>query len=174
MPILSVRDLSIDYLTADGARHAVAGVSFDLERGRSLALVGESGCGKTTTMLSLLRLLPAEGRIVGGQVLYKDVDLLQLTEDQMRAVRWKNIAIVFQGAMNALNPVRKVGDQIVEVLLLHRTVPDRKAAERRVGELMELVGIKPERARQYPHQFSGGMRQRAMIAMALACSPRST
>jgi peptide/nickel transport system ATP-binding protein len=169
-PILDVRHLSVDYLSASGPLHAVVDVSFHLEKGRSLALVGESGCGKTTAMLSLLRLLPAEGRIVSGQLLYQSTDLFQLSEPQMRQYRWNNIAIVFQGAMNALNPVYPVGDQIAEAITRH-TLVSRREADTRVGEILELVGIAPERAKQYPHQFSGGMRQRAMIAMALACKP---
>ncbi|MBK8022264.1 MAG: ABC transporter ATP-binding protein [Chloroflexi bacterium] len=173
VPILSVRGLSIDY-RIEGRRdayHAVVDLSFDLYPGRALALVGESGCGKTTTMLSLLRLLPAAGQIIAGQVLFHGQDLLQLSEAGIRAVRWKQMAIVFQGAMNALNPVRRVEDQIVEVLLLHGTVGNRRQAKARVADLMQMVGIPPQRAQQYPHQFSGGMRQRAMIAMALACEP---
>jgi len=171
MPILSVRNLSIDYVSADAVRHAVVDVSFDLEKGRSLGLVGESGCGKTTTMLSLMRLLPAEGRIVGGEIRFDGLDLLRLSEAEMRAFRWRRMAIVFQGAMNALNPVRRIDDQIIEAITLHMPSYDRRKARLRAGELMEIVGIAPERARQYPHQFSGGMRQRAMIAMALACNP---
>lgn len=168
---LDVQNLSINYLTDEGhALNAVEDVSFQVHRGRSLALVGESGCGKTTIMLGLLRLLPAEGRIVSGKILYNDVDLLHLSENQMRAYRWKRMAIVFQGAMNALNPVRKIGDQIAEAIMSHEKSGKREA-QSRVGELMEMVGIPPERARLYPHQFSGGMRQRAMIAMALACKP---
>lgn len=167
---LEVRNLSVNYLSGGKPLQAVVDVSFQAHRGRSLALVGESGCGKTTTMLSLLRLLPAEGRIVSGQVLYDGADLLQLTEDQMRGYRWQRIAIVFQGAMNALNPVQRIGDQIAEAMVRHERV-SWKQANTRVDELMSLVGIQPERARQYPHQFSGGMRQRAMIAMALACKP---
>src|SRR5262249_35916901 len=117
---LDVQNLSIDYLADDGhALHAVEDVSFQVQKGRSLALVGESGCGKTTIMLGLLRLLPAEGRITSGKILYNDVDLLSLTEAQMRDYRWKNMAIVFQGAMNALNPVRKIGDQIAEAIITH-------------------------------------------------------
>lgn len=168
--MLEVRDLSVDYLTNGGSLHAVENVSFRVEKGRSLGLVGESGCGKTTTMLSLLRLLPAEGRIVSGQIGYDGVDLLQLSEREMRRYRWNRIAIVFQGAMNALNPVRKIGDQIAEAVQIHDHL-DNRETRLRVGELMEMVGIAPERARQYPHQFSGGMRQRAMIAMSLACNP---
>jgi oligopeptide/dipeptide ABC transporter ATP-binding protein len=168
--MLDVCNLSVDYLAGEMLLHAVEDVSFQLERGSSLALVGESGCGKTTTMLSLLRLLPAEGRIVNGQVVYDGVDLLQVSEREMRGYRWNRIAMVFQGAMNALNPVRRVGDQIAEAVQIHDHL-DNREARLRVGELMEMVGIAPERARQYPHQFSGGMRQRAMIAMALACNP---
>ncbi|MEE8307523.1 MAG: ABC transporter ATP-binding protein, partial [Gammaproteobacteria bacterium] len=172
MGILEVRNLSIDYLTDDGtALHAVDDVGFDLEQGRSLGLVGESGCGKTTMMLGLLRLLPAAGRIISGEVRYQDVDLLRISEREMRKYRWSKISLVFQGAMNALNPVRKVGDQIAEVILLHGAATDKGEANERVTELLEMVGITPEMAYQYPHQYSGGMRQRAMIAMALACSP---
>ncbi len=172
MSLLEVRDLSVDYLTDQGvALHAVESIGFRLERGRSLGLVGESGCGKTTAVLAMLRLLPAEGRIVSGEVLYGGVDLLQLSEREMRRYRWNRLAIVFQGAMNALNPVRRVGDQIAEAILLHRAAADRREAYARVEALMEMVGVLPEMARRYPHQFSGGMRQRAMIAMALACSP---
>jgi peptide/nickel transport system ATP-binding protein len=172
MPILQVRNLSVNYLTDDGAALcAVEGVTFSLEHGRSLGLVGESGCGKTTAMLGLLRLLPAEGRIVSGEVLYEGVDLLGLSEREMQNYRWGKISLVFQGAMNALNPVRRVGDQIAEAILIHESV-DKMAARKRVGELLDMVGITREMARQYPHQYSGGMRQRAMIAMALACSPK--
>lgn len=171
MVILKVRNLSVDYLTDDGtALHAVEGVSFSLEEGRSLGLVGESGCGKTTAMLGLLRLLPAEGRIVSGEVLYEGVDLLRLSEQEMRKYRWNKMAIIFQGAMNALNPVRRVGDQIAEAIMIHGAT-DKTRASQRVGELLGMVGITPEMVGQYPHQYSGGMRQRAMTAMALACSP---
>jgi peptide/nickel transport system ATP-binding protein len=171
MAILQVRNLSVNYLTDDAtALRAVEDVSFSLEQGRSLGLVGESGCGKTTAMLGVLRLLPAEGRIVSGEVLYEGVDLLDLSEREMRNYRWGKIALVFQGAMNALNPVRRVGDQVAEAIMIHKSV-DKTAAHRRVDELLEMVGITREMARQYPHQYSGGMRQRAMIAMALACSP---
>jgi len=173
MSILDVRDLSVDYLTEDGvALHAVVNLSLRVERGCSLGLVGESGCGKTTVMMGLLRLLPEEGRIVNGQVLFDGQDLLQRSEAEMRKVRWREISMVFQGAMNALNPVRTIESQIVEALLLHHIVNDGQAARRRAGELLELVGIPATRGSQYPHQYSGGMRQRAVIAMALACNPR--
>ncbi len=172
MAILEVRGLSIDYLPGEGAPlRAVEDVSFSLEEGRSLGVVGESGCGKTTAMLGVLRLLPAEGRIVGGEVLYQGVNLLDLSEQDMRQYRWRRMSLVFQGAMNALNPVRRIGDQIAEAILLHGVAIDRRAANERVASLLEMVGIVPERANQYPHQYSGGMRQRAMIAMALACYP---
>jgi peptide/nickel transport system ATP-binding protein len=173
MAILDIRDLSVDYLTEDGiALHAVEKVGFSLEEGRSLGLVGESGCGKTTVMMGILRLLPEEGRIVHGQVLFDGQDLLQISEAEMRKVRWRDISMVFQGAMNALNPVRTIESQIVEVLRLHDFVGQPEAARQRAGELLELVGIPAGRGRQYPHQYSGGMRQRAVIAMALACNPR--
>ncbi len=179
MAILEVQNFSIDYLAAgpaagsgpgDVALHAVDDVSFSLEPGRSLGLVGESGCGKTTAMLGMLRLLPAEGRIVSGEVFYEGVDLLSLSEREMRSYRWNKMALVFQGAMNALNPVRKVGEQIAEPIIRHKLM-NKSAARQRVSELLEMVGITPYMAEQYPHQYSGGMRQRAMIAMALACSP---
>jgi peptide/nickel transport system ATP-binding protein len=179
MSVLEVRELSVQYIVEDSsvkaeqvALQAVEGVSFNLEQGRSLGLVGESGCGKTTIMLSLLRLLPEAGRIVGGQILFDDRDLLLISEREMQSVRWHDIAMVFQGAMNALNPVRTVESQIVETMQLHNVIDSGKDARQRAGKLLELVGISAKRGRQYPHQYSGGMRQRAMIAMALACSPR--
>jgi peptide/nickel transport system ATP-binding protein len=172
MTLLDVRNLSVDYLTDSGAAlHAVENVSFHLEKGRSLGVVGESGCGKTTVMMALLRLLPEEGRIVSGQVLFDGRDLLQHSEAEMRQVRWRGISMVFQGAMNALNPVRTVESQIMESLRLHAIVHDLRAARERAGELLEMVGIPAQRGRQYAHQYSGGMRQRAVIAMALACTP---
>jgi peptide/nickel transport system ATP-binding protein len=172
MSVLEVRNLSVDYICEDGtALRAVEDVGFSLEKGRSLGLVGESGCGKTTAILGILRLLPAEGRIVSGAVLYEGTDLFSLSEGEMRKYRWKHLSIVFQGAMNALNPVRRVGDQIADAIRLHGTVDGGKEVKARVRELLDLVGITPEMSRRYPHQYSGGMRQRAMIAMALACIP---
>lgn len=173
MATLEVVDLSVNYLTDEGvALKAVEGLSFSIEQGRSLGLVGESGCGKTTVMLSLLRILPESGRIVQGSVLFEGRDLLQISEGEMRQVRWRGLSMVFQGAMNALNPVKTVESQIVEALRLHDIINDRDQARQRAGELLELVGIPAGRGRQYPHQFSGGMRQRAVIAMSLACNPR--
>ena len=172
MSLLEVRNLSIDYLREDGtALHAVEEVGFTLEEGRSLGLVGESGCGKTTVILGILRLLPAQGRIVSGEALSKGTDLFSLSEAEMRKHRWKHLSIIFQGSMNALNPVRRVGDQIADAIKLHENAYDGKQVKARVHELLNLVGMSPQRSRHYPHQYSGGMRQRAMIAMALACSP---
>jgi oligopeptide/dipeptide ABC transporter ATP-binding protein len=171
-PLLEVRDLTTEFVAPDGARlRAVEGLSFTLARGEALGLVGESGCGKTTAMLSLMRLLPHAGRIVGGQVLFDGEDLLRLGPEALRARRWTDLAMIFQGAMNALNPVRSVGDQIREAITAHLPWPPERVAAR-VAEVLELVGIPSWRAAQYPHQYSGGMRQRAMIAMALACNPQ--
>ncbi len=174
-PLLSIRHLTTEFtLQQRGAAAQVAraleDVSFDVMPGQTVGLVGESGCGKTTTLLAALRLLPSNGRITAGEVRYRDVDLLRLSEPEMRLYRWKEIAIVFQGAMNALNPVMQIGHQVREAILLHNLMdPDR--ANKRVSELLELVGIPESRREQYPHQYSGGMRQRAMIAMSLACNP---
>jgi len=171
-PVLSVRHLSTDFVSAEGVvSHALEDVSFDVLPGETVGLVGESGCGKTTVLMSLMRLLPAAGRITAGQVLFDGVDLLGLSERDMRRHRWKDMAMVFQSAMNALNPVYTVGEQIREAILLHGMM-DQKGADRRVVELLDMVGIAGARKSQYPHQYSGGMRQRAMIAMALACLPR--
>jgi oligopeptide/dipeptide ABC transporter ATP-binding protein len=134
--------------------------------------VGESGCGKTTTALAITRLLPPNGRIAAGSVRLAGEEISSMSADELRRRRWTDMSIIFQGAMNALNPVRRVGDQVAEPVLLHEPSLARAAAMTRVGELFELVGISPERMREYPHQFSGGMRQRVMIAMALACRPR--
>ena len=175
--LLEVRDVSVEFVSKQKgapAARAVDHVSFALREGEMLGLVGESGCGKTTLMLSLMRLLPAAGRIVTGSIEFMGQDLLDLTESEMSEVRWRNISIIFQGAMNALNPVRTVGDQIAEALVRHGMAPTGKksSAAGRVGDLLEMVGIGANRANQYPHQYSGGMRQRAMIAMALACNPQ--
>jgi peptide/nickel transport system permease protein len=170
-PILSVRDLSIEFDTPAGALRAVDGVSFDLRRGETLGLVGESGCGKTTTVLGILRLLPPGGRVVGGQVWFDGEDLLGLGGRELRAFRWTRLSLVFQGAMNALNPVHRVGDQIAEAIRLHGPGMSRASARRRAADLLDRVGIGAARAGEYPHTYSGGMRQRAMIALALACDP---
>jgi len=171
-PLLDVRRLSTNFETDEGTFKAVENLSFELSTGESLGLVGESGCGKTTAMLSLLRLLPAAGRIVSGEIRLAGQDLLALDEARMRDVRWRKISMVFQGAMNAFNPVRTIGHQIGESLVLHAMAPSLDAARPRVIELREMVGIPGSREALYPHQCSGGMRQRAMIAMALACGPQ--
>lgn len=173
MTILEVKNLSVSYLTEEKvALNAVENVSFQLGLGKSLGIVGESGCGKTTIILALMRLLPETGRILDGQVFFDNSDLFQLSEGDMCKVRWRYISMVFQGAMNSLNPVRTVESQIIEALLKHKQADSNRQARRRTGELLEMVGIAPERGKQYPHQYSGGMRQRAIIAMALSCSPK--
>jgi peptide/nickel transport system permease protein len=170
-PLLQVRDLSIEFDTPRGPLRAVDEVSFDLRRGETLGLVGESGCGKTTTVLGILRLLPPGGRIVNGSVVFEGEDLLGLGGGALRSFRWTRLSLVFQGAMNALNPVRTIGDQIDEAIRLHDPTSTREEARRRSGLLLERVGIGRARANEYPHTYSGGMRQRAMIALALACDP---
>ena len=171
-PLLSVRDLCTVFETEEGEVRAADGVSFDVGASEIVALVGESGCGKSVTALSILRLIDPPGRIVSGSVLLRDKDLLALPEREMRAVRGREIAMVFQEPMTALNPLMTVGRQVVEVFQVHQHL-DRGAARRLTAELFQLVGIPApeERLDQYPHQLSGGMRQRVMIAMALACRP---
>ncbi|GFM31913.1 ABC transporter ATP-binding protein [Desulfovibrio subterraneus] len=173
-PLLDVRDLTTVFHTTRGTVTAVDALSFTLRTGRTLGIVGESGCGKSVTALSIMRLLslPA-GETVAGSVLFEGKDLLKLTEKEMRSVRGNDISMIFQEPMTSLNPVFKVGEQVAEVIRLHRTA-DRKSAWNEAVELLRKVGIPaPERrAEEYPHQMSGGMRQRVMIAIALACSPK--
>ena len=172
MTLLDVQDLKTYYSTLRGSVKAVEGINFQVEKGKAMGLAGESGCGKTTVALSILRILPLGGKILGGKILFNGEDLVELKEDEMRKkVRWKGISIVFQGAMNALNPVYKVGDQISEAILIHETNVSKREAKDRTGKLLEMVGIEKSRAESYPHEFSGGMRQRALIAMSLACNP---
>ncbi len=169
--LLDVRDLHVWFdLPHDGELHAVQGVSFSLDPGERVGLVGESGCGKTTTILALMGLLPPSAS-VAGQVFLDGVDIMAGAERTIRPHRWLDVAMVFQGAMNALNPVKTVGAQIVEPMELHG-IAEGAEARRRTGELLDLVGIAPSAAERYPHEFSGGMRQRAAIAMALACDPK--
>src|SRR5215510_9883596 len=157
--LLDVRNLSVNYVNDDNVARAVHNVSLQLHEGELIGLVGESGCGKTTLMLALTRLLPAAGQIANGHVYYKDKDLTKLNEEELQEVRWKGISIIFQGAMNALNPVRTVGDQIKEAILKHMPSFPPGSLDDRVIELLDLVGIAKEYKDQYPHQYSGGMRQ---------------
>jgi oligopeptide/dipeptide ABC transporter ATP-binding protein len=171
--LLDVKDLSIHYVTeGKPPARAVENVSFTLHEGELMGLVGESGCGKTTLMLGLLRLLPAAGQIVGGKVHFMGRDVTAMNEQELLDVRWNGISIVFQGAMNALNPVRTVGDQIREAIAKHVALLPGDKLDERVVELLDLVGIAADHKEHFPHQYSGGMRQRAMIAMALACNPQ--
>jgi peptide/nickel transport system ATP-binding protein len=169
MSQLSVQDLHITYSTEGGPVPAVRGVSFDIQRGEVLGLAGESGCGKTTVGLGLLRLLPPDSE-TSGRVILAGEDVLAMSPRELRMVRWTQTSVVFQGAMHALDPVQRIGDQIAEPILAHQLAGKREAMVR-VSELLEQVGIPTRRARDYPHEFSGGQRQRIMIAMALACGP---
>jgi len=169
--LLSVRNLTVEYHTDTGIYRAVEGLNFDLEQGKTLGLVGESGCGKTTAMMALMRLLPEAGRIISGSVILDGRDLLRMSLAELRETRWKDISMVFQGAMNALNPVRTVGSQIREAIRLHNSIP-KGQTEKEIEKLLDYVGVAKSYKDRYPHQFSGGMRQRAMIAMALACQPK--
>ena len=169
-PLLVVENLRTHFRMESGTVHAVDGVSFALAAGEALGIAGESGCGKTTTALSLIRLLPANARIVDGSIRLYGIDLVPKSDNALRRYRWREISIVFQGAMNALNPVHPLRDQIAEPLIQRLEVSPREA-RKRAGELLELVGIPRKRGGAYPHELSGGMRQRAMIAMALACDP---
>lgn len=171
--LLEVRDLKTSFFTYNGEVKAVDGVSFYVERGEAIAIVGESGCGKSQTMLSVMRLLQDPGRIVRGEIIFDGEDLVKKSEREMQLIRGNEIAMVFQDPMTSLNPVIAVGRQICEVLELHQGMNHKQARERAI-EMLRLVGIpNPEqRVDEYPHQFSGGMRQRAMIAMALACNPK--
>jgi peptide/nickel transport system ATP-binding protein len=170
-PVLQVEGLSVEYATEKGRVHAVTDLAMTLEEGEAIGLVGESGCGKTTVALALMRILADNGQIVGGKVLLDGVDLLQLSEEEMAKRRWSWISMVFQAAMNSLNPVQRVVDQIVEAIEQHEEVARADAADR-ARELFDVVGLDGGLLRRYPHEYSGGMRQRAVIAMALACSPR--
>src|ERR1700736_3468184 len=172
MALLEVRNLQTHFRTPEGINRAVDGVSFHVDEGETLAIVGESGCGKSVTAMSLMRLIPEPPGKIAGSVRFQDKDLLQLSEREMRAIRGNDISMIFQEPMTSLNPVLTVGRQIGETLRMHQGL-DKQAAEARAIEMLTLVGI-PEparRVREYPHQLSGGMRQRAMIAMALACNP---
>ncbi|HPD42468.1 MAG TPA: ABC transporter ATP-binding protein, partial [Anaerolineae bacterium] len=171
--LLDIRKLETQFHTEDGVVHAVNGISYTMDEGDTLGVVGESGCGKSVHALSIMRLIPdPPGKITGGEIFFQGQDLLHLTEDEMRRVRGAEIAMIFQDPMTSLNPVLTIGYQIMEALKLHQGM-DNKTARERAGELLVLVGIPEAQQRldDYPHQFSGGMRQRVMIAMALSCNP---
>jgi len=172
--LLEVEGLETRFFTQDGVVHAVNGISYYLDEGETLAIVGESGCGKSVGVMSLLRLIPQPpGKITGGEVWFEGKDLLKLTDDEIRQVRGNRIAMIFQDPMTSLNPVLTIGYQISEALILHMGM-NKEAARKRSVELLELVGISQaaDRLDDYPHQFSGGMRQRVMIAMGLSCNPQ--
>ncbi len=172
-PLLVVDGLRVQFWTARGIVHAVNGVSFDIAPGETLGIVGESGCGKSVTSLALLGILPRAGRAVAGTAAFEGRDLLKMDDDELRRIRGREIAMIFQDPMTSLNPVLTIGRQIREALETHFGM-ERKAADARAAELLDQVGIPSAsmRLKDYPHQFSGGMRQRAMIAMALACEPK--
>ncbi|MGZ5351881.1 MAG: ABC transporter ATP-binding protein [Actinomycetota bacterium] len=169
MSVLTVRDLEIAYSTQGGPVPAVRGVSFDIDKGEVLGLAGESGCGKSTIVNAILRLLPS-GTKVGGEIALNGENVLTMKPGRLRAVRWTEASVIFQGAMHALNPVQRIGEQIAEAIVIHGQAGEREALMR-VGGLLEQVGLPPRRLRDYPHELSGGQKQRVMIAMALACSP---
>jgi oligopeptide/dipeptide ABC transporter ATP-binding protein len=172
-PLLSVEDLHVEFWTSRGTVYAVNGITFDISPGETLGIVGESGCGKSVTSLALMGILPRAGKVTAGTATFEGRDLLKLSDDQLRKIRGRDIAMIFQDPMTSLNPVLTVGRQIREALETHFDMP-KKEAEERSAELLDRVGIPSPKLRlkDYPHQFSGGMRQRAMIAMALACEPK--
>lgn len=170
MKLLEVKNLRMYYQTAQGLIKAVDGVSFEVRRGGALGLVGESGCGKSSIALSIMRLLPPNGRLLGGEILFANEDLLTKDEEEMRKLRGRHISLIFQAALNALNPVHRVGEQIIEALQAHERIGKKEASER-VRGLYRLVGLDLGMINSYPHQYSGGMKQRAIIAMALSCNP---
>ena len=173
MSLLEVRNLKTYFATARGEVRSVDDVSFTLERGETLSLVGESGCGKSVTALSVMRLVAPPGRIVGGEIIFEGRNLLKLSEAEMRAIRGNDIAMIFQDPMTSLNPVYTVGEQIAEAIRLHRRVSKRESWNQAIEGMRDVAIPAPEvRAKSYPHEMSGGMRQRVMIAMALACDPK--
>lgn len=173
MALLEVENLQTHFRTPDGVNRAVDGVSFSVNEGETLAIVGESGCGKSVTAMSILRLIPEPPGKIAGSIRFMDQDLLTLSEKQMQSIRGNAISMIFQEPMTSLNPVLTIGRQLRETLLLHQAISSQQA-NARATEMLDLVGISeaPRRLNEYPHQLSGGMRQRVMIAMALACNPR--
>ena len=172
MALLSIKNLTIGYQTKEGIIKAVDDISFEVETGRPLGFVGESGCGKTTLGMTLMGLLPDNARILSGSIGFQNKDLTQLTEDQWRKVRGKEIAMIFQAAMNALNPVMRVDEQVIEAIVTHQPEILPNDLETRINELFDLVEIPRARMKDFPHEYSGGMKQRVIIAMALACNPK--
>ena len=168
---IDIQDLAVKFTTMDGVVHAVNGVDLKIEKGKTLGLVGETGAGKTTTALSVLRLIPnPPGEVTGGSIVLEGKNVFEYTEKEMESIRGKQVSMIFQDPMTSLNPVMTVGDQIAEVIQLHEKV-DAKGAMEKAREMLEMVGIPGNRAGEYPHQFSGGMKQRVIIAMALVCNP---
>jgi len=170
--LLNIKDLTIHYITEDGTVKAVNGIDIQLDEGQTLGLVGETGAGKTTTALGIMRLVPnPPGKIMNGKIEFEGKNLLELSEEEMRMIRGNKISMIFQDPMTSLNPVMTVGEQIAEVIEIHQNV-SKQEAMKKAGEMLELVGIPAARANDYPHQFSGGMKQRVIIAIALACNPK--
>jgi peptide/nickel transport system ATP-binding protein len=170
MSLLELKDLAVTYSSGDGDIPAVRGIDLRLDAGQTLGVAGESGCGKSTIVAAVLRLLPKSAKVT-GEILLDGEDVLTMGWGRLRAVRWAEASIVFQGAMHSLNPVQRIGKQLAEPILVHERVTAREA-QTRVGELLEQVGLPPGRIHNYPHQFSGGQKQRIMVAMALACKPK--
>lgn len=171
MPLLDVRNFQMHYKIKKGYIKAVDNVSFHINQGETLALVGESGCGKTSVAYSVMRLLPPNGIIVGGQIIFNGIDLVSQSPKGLKKFLWKEISMIFQGAMNALDPVQKVGNSLLEAYLNHFKA-SKNEAKNRVAELFEMVGLPVSRMNSYPHEYSGGMKQRAIIAMSLLCHPK--
>lgn len=171
--LLEIKNLTVHYVTVDGTVHAVEDLNLSLKEGQTLGIVGETGAGKTTTVKAVMQILPnPPAKIIGGEVLFEGENLLKKNKHAMRKIRGKQISMIFQDPMTSLNPVMTVGDQIMEVIQLHDRRLSKKDAFLKACEMLELVGIKSDRASDYPHQFSGGMKQRVIIAMALACNPK--
>ncbi len=172
MKVLEIENLSTHYRLGREIVYAVDGVSFNIDAGETFGLAGESGCGKTTVAKSIMRILPDNGLIAGGKIWLDGQEIVNLSEQEAKKIRWRKVSMVFQYAMNAFNPVLRIGDQIAEAILTHEVDIGKEDAKERAAKLFELVGMDPSRSDDYPHEFSGGMRQRAIIAQALACDPK--